>query len=463
MEEKRRSSFSGSIGFVLAAAGSAVGLGNLWRFPYLAAQYGGGIFLLVYLVLVLTFGFSLLLLEIAIGRKTKKSAIHAYGELDKRFSFLGYIAAIVPIIILPYYSVIGGWVIKYMMAFFTGEGRVAAEADYFGNFVSQEASPIVYFLVFLLLTTVIVIGGVEKGIEKVSVVLMPILVLISIGVCIFVTTIPGAGAGIKYYLLPDFSKFSFKTICGAMSQMFYSMSIAMGIMISYGSYVKKNIDLNHSVNHIELFDTLIALLAGFMIIPAVYVYSGEEALQKSGPGLMFQTLPVVFEKMPAGQLIGSLFFILVLLAALTSSISIMEAVASIFMDKFHIQRKTAVLITFAISVVLGVPSSMGNGAWSHITLLKMDFLSFFDFMSNSILMPIVAFLTCVLVGWVVKTKTVEDEITLNGEKFGRRSIFRVMVRYIAPICLVVILVFNILGLLYSYLGEQLPFLKFFII
>lgn len=463
MEEKRRGSFSGSIGFILAAAGSAVGLGNLWRFPYLAAQYGGGIFLLVYLILVLTFGFSLLLLEIALGRKTKKSAIDAYGTLDKRFSFLGYIAAIVPIIILPYYSVIGGWVIKYMMAFFTGEGKVAAEADYFGNFVGQTTSPIIYFMVFLLLTTVVVIGGVEKGIEKVSVVLMPILVLISVGVCIFVMTIPGAGAGIKYYLLPDFSKFSFKTICGAMSQMFYSMSIAMGIMISYGSYVKKDVDLNHSVNHIEFFDTLIAILAGFMIIPTVYVYQGEEALQKSGPGLMFQTLPVVFEKMPAGQLIGALFFILVLLAALTSSISIMEAVASIFMDKFHIKRKTAVLITVITSIILGVPSSMGNGAWSHITLLKMDFLSFFDFMSNSILMPIVAFLTCVLVGWVVKTKVIEDEITLNGEKFKRRGIFQVMIRYVAPICLIVILVFNILGLLASYLGDKFEFLHFFII
>ena len=234
MNESKRGSFSSGLGFVLAAAGSAVGLGNIWRFPYLAAQYGGGIFLLVYLILVVTFGFSLLMLELAIGRKTKVSCIHAYTKLDKRFGFLGYLAAIVPIIILPYYSVIGGWVIKYMTTFLTGQGRGAADDSFFGGFVSQTTAPIVFFAIFLVLTTVIVLGGVEKGIEKVSSVLMPVLVLISVGVCIFVATIPGAGEGMKYYLLPDFSKFSIKTVCAAMGQLFYSMSIAMGIMVSYG-------------------------------------------------------------------------------------------------------------------------------------------------------------------------------------------------------------------------------------
>ncbi len=441
MNETKRGSFSGSIGFVLAAAGSAVGLGNLWRFPYLAAQYGGGIFLLVYLVLVVTFGFTLLMMELAIGRKTGVSCIDAYKKLDKRFGFLGYLAAIVPIIILPYYSVIGGWVIKYMVTFIGGQGVTAAGDSFFGGFVSQTASPLIYFLIFLILTTAVVLGGVEKGIEKVSSVLMPILVLISIGVCIFVATIPGAGEGMKYYLLPDFSKFSIKTVCAAMGQLFYSMSIAMGIMISYGSYVKKEVNLNKSVNQIEIFDTGIAFLAGFMIVPAVYVFSGEAGLKTGGAGLMFVTLPKVFEAMPLGQFIGAAFFVLVLFAALTSSISLMEAITSIFMDKFKMKRVPAVIAVAVISILLGIPSSMGNGAWAHITILGMDFLTFFDFISNSVIMPIVALLTCILIGWFVGTKTVEDEVTANGEKFARVKIFRVMAKYIAPVCLVVILVF----------------------
>ena len=441
MNETKRGNFSGSIGFVLAAAGSAVGLGNLWRFPYLAAQYGGGIFLLVYLVLVVTFGFTLLMMELAIGRKTGVSCIDAYKKLDKRFGFLGYLAAIVPIIILPYYSVIGGWVIKYMVTFFSGQGTTAAGDSFFGGFVSQTASPLVYFLIFLVLTTAVVLGGVEKGIEKVSSVLMPILVLISVGVCIFVATIPGAGEGVKYYLLPDFSKFSIKTVCAAMGQLFYSMSIAMGIMISYGSYVKKEVNLNKSVNQIEIFDTAIALLAGFMIVPAVYVFSGEAGLKTGGAGLMFVTLPKVFEAMPLGQFIGAAFFVLVLFAALTSSISLMEAITSIFMDKFKMKRVPAVIAVAVISILLGIPSSLGHGIWANITILGMDFLTFFDFISNSVIMPIVALLTCILVGWFVGTKTVEDEVTLNGEKFPRLKVFRAMTKYIAPVCLVVILVF----------------------
>lgn len=440
MQEKR-SSFTGSLGFVLAAAGSAVGLGNLWRFPYLAAQYGGGIFILVYLILALTFGFSLLIMEIAIGRKTKKSSIDAYTKLHKKFGPLGYIAALIPIIILPYYSVIGGWVIKYMLVFLTGKGRTAAQDGYFGGFIGSNASPMVLFTVFMLVTVLVVGFGVEKGVERVSKVLMPVLLLITIGVSIYVATIPNAGAGIKYYLLPDFSKFSFKTICAAMGQLFYSMSIAMGIMVSYGSYVKDDIDLNKSVNHIEIFDTLVALLAGFMIVPAVFVFSGEEGLATGGAGLMFQTLPKVFDLMPMGQFIGGAFFILVLLAALTSSISLTEAIVSMFMDKFKIGRIKSVVLVFVISMILGVPSALGYGVWSHITVLGMDFLTFFDYISNSVMMPILAIGTCILVGWFAGTKVIEDEICKNGEAFKRRSIFRVMVKYIAPVFLLIILVF----------------------
>lgn len=440
MQEKR-SSFSGGLGFVLAAAASAVGLGNLWRFPYLAAQYGGGIFIFVYLILVLTFGFSLVLMEIAIGRKTKMSSIKAFSMLHKKAGFLGFIAMLVPMIILPYYCVIGGWVIKYMITFLTGQGKAAADSSYFGNYVSASASPLITFLIFLAVTALVVILGVEKGVERVSKWLMPILVIISLGVSIYIFTIPNAMEGIKFYLLPDFSKFSLKTVCAAMGQLFFSMSIAMGIMISYGSYVKDDVNISKSVNHIEIFDTSIALLAGFMIVPAVYLFGGDDGLTKKGPGLMFETLPQVFERMPMGGIIGAAFFILVFFAAVTSSISVMEAIVSNLIDRFKLSRGKAVALVIAISLILGTASSMGNGAWSDIKILGMDFLTFFDYLSNSIMMPLLALGTCILIGWIVGTKFVEDEVTKNGEKFGRVKIFRVMIRYIAPVMLIVILVF----------------------
>ena len=444
MNEKR-SSFSGNIGFILAAAGSAVGLGNLWRFPYLAAQYGGGIFLLVYLLLVFTFGFSLLILEIAMGRKTKVSSINAYGKLNKKFGWMGLVSLAIPVLILPYYSVIGGWVIKYMTVFLTGQGKAAADSSYFGEYIGQTASPLFTFFLFVTITMVVVAFGVEKGIERVSKFMMPVLILITIGIAIFVATIPGAGDGIKYYLLPDFSKFSFKTLCAAMGQLFYSLSIAMGIMIAYGSYVKDDINLNESVTNIQIFDTFVAVLSGMMIVPAVYIFSGEEGLKTGGAGLMFKTLPMVFDAMPMGGFIGTAFFVLVFLAALTSSISLMEAIVSMFMDKFKLSRGKAVIIIYGLVLILGIPSALGYGIWSHITVLGMDFLTFFDYISNSVMMPILAIATCVLAGWFMNLKDIEDEITKNGEKFARKGIFHVMIRYIAPVFLIMILVFYTLA------------------
>ena len=440
MNEKR-SSFTGSLGFILAAAGSAVGLGNLWRFPYLAAQYGGGIFILVYLILAVTFGFSLLILELAIGRKTRTSAIGAYKKLHNKFGWLGYLAGLIPVIILPYYTVIAGWVLKYFTVFLTGQGNAAAADGYFGSFIGQPVAPIIFFAIVLVATAVIVAFGVEKGVERVSKVMMPVLLLITVGISVYVAFIPGAGDGIKYYLLPDFSKFSIKTVCAAMGQLFYSMSIAMGIMISYGSYVGDDISLNKSVNQIEIFDTLVAMLAGFMIVPAVYVFSGEEGLATGGAGLMFMTLPKVFDMMPMGNIIGLVFFVLVLLAALTSTISLMEAIVSIFMDKLGTSRKKTVIGVTLFCFLLGIPSSLGNGIWGGIKLLGMDFLTFFDYISNSVMMPILAIGSCILVGWFTGTKVLEDEITKNGETFGRAKIFRVMIKYIAPVFLVMILVF----------------------
>ncbi len=443
--DKKRGSFSGGLGFVFAAAGSAVGLGNLWRFPYLAAQYGGGIFLLVYLILAVTFGFALLTAEIAIGRKTKLSPVLAYKKLNKKFSFLGYIATLVPIIIIPYYCVIGGWVTKYVTVYAQGLVAPAAKDGYFSDFIGHPVAPLVFFLIFMLISIVVIMLGVKKGIEKLSKFLMPLLVVLTIGIAIYALTLPNAMEGVKYYLIPDFSKFSILTVAGAMSQLFYSMSIAMGIMVTYGSYTRDDVNLTKSVNRIEFFDTLVALLAGLMIIPAVYIFSGEEGLSSQGAGLMFMTLPKVFEQMPGGDIIALLFFVLVFFAAITSSISVMEAIVSSLMDKFHLKRIPCCLIVIGICLLLGIPSSLGNGLWANIKILGMDFLTFFDYISNSILMPIVAFCTCILVGWVIKPKALTDEITKNGEKFGRKKLFNVMIKYIAPICLLFIFVTGILS------------------
>lgn len=448
---KERSSFTSRVGFVLAAAGSAVGLGNLWRFPYLAAKYGGGAFLIIYILLALTFGFSLMITEIALGRKTRLSCIEAFEKTDKRFKPLGWLSAMIPVIIVPYYCVIGGWVAKYLVTFAGGNGLAAAEDAFFGNFIASAENgmmgqPMFWFVIYVLLTASVVYMGVDKGIEKASSLMMPILVLLSVGIALYSLTIPGAMEGLKYYILPDFSYVSITTVLAAMGQLFYSMSLAMGIMITYGSYMKKEDDLEKSVFQIEIFDTGIAFLAGLMIIPAVVAFnSGDASLirGKAGPGLMFGVLPKVFESMPMGGILGTAFFLLVLFAALTSSISLLETVVSILCDKAKLARRPAIIIATAGVILLGIPSCLGYGPWGHITVMGMQFLDFFDFITNSVLMPISAIATCIFVGHVLGCDFIETEVESSGE-FKRKKLFRVMIRYVAPVMLAAILASELL-------------------
>ena len=442
----QRSTFTGKIGFVLAAAGSAVGLGNIWRFPYLAAHYGGGIFLLVYVALAITFGFTLMVAEIAIGRKTQLSAIGAFRALDKRFAFVGWLAAIIPAMILPYYSVIGGWVMKYIAGFASGQGEAMAQSDYFSSYIGSTWEPLLWFGLFIALTALIVFFGVEKGVEKVSKFMMPILVILILFIAVFtICTMDGAWDGVVYYLKPDFSQLSVMTVVAAMGQLFYSMSLAMGIMITFGSYMKKDISIEKSTRQIELFDTCIAFLAGLMIIPAVFAFSGgDESALGQGPGLMFVTLPKIFESMPAGAIVGIAFFVMVFFAALTSSISLMETVVSIIGDKTRLGRKPCCVIVFAGSLLLGIPSSLGYSAWSGVKLIGMQVLDFFDFISNSILMPIVAFATCLFVGYFLKPLTLVEEIERTGP-FKQKKLFTITIRYIAPVCILLILLSSVLS------------------
>ncbi len=449
MEHQKRNSFSGSVGFVLAAAGSAVGLGNIWRFPYLAAKDGGGLFLVIYLVLALTFGFTLLVTEVAIGRKTKQSPLTAYAKLRPKWGFLGVVASLVPVIILPYYCVIGGWVIRYFLAYLTGEGMQAAQDGYFTDFITSQFSPIVMLAIFLAVVSVIIILGVNKGIENFSKVLMPILILLVLGIAVFSLTISHTDAdgvtrtglqGMRIYVVPDLSGITlqgfFTVLLDAMGQLFFSLSVAMGIMVTYGSYVKDDANLVRSINQIEIFDTLVAFLAGVMIIPAVFTFMGREGMEASGPSLMFVSLPRVFAAMGGiGHVIGCLFFAMVLFAALTSAISVMEAV-------FHWSRLKASLVEMAVALAAGIVVCLGYNIWYFELKLPngatAQILDVMDYLSNNLFMPLVAIGTCVLVGWLLKPKAVIDEVEKTGDKFGRRRLYVVMVKFVAPVLLLIL-------------------------
>ncbi len=452
MEEKRNS-FKGSFGFVLAAAGSAVGLGNIWRFPYLAAKDGGGLFLAVYLILALTFGFTLLLAEVAIGRKTKQSPLTAYGKIHKKWKWLGGIACLVPIMIMPYYTAIGGWVLKYFIAYLTGDGMEAARDGYFTGFITSNVEPVVMLVVFLALVAVIVFGGVNKGIENSSKVIMPILIVLVFAIAVYSVCLKTTDAngvkrtgleGLKIYVVPSLEGIGvmdfITVVMDAMGQLFFSISVAMGIMVAYGSYVKDDANMVRSVNHIEIFDTVVAFLAGVMIIPAVYIFLGKDGMS-AGPSLMFVSLPKVFAAMgKVGNLVGCLFFAMVLFAALTSAVSVMEAVVSSLMDAFKLPRIKATAIETVIALVVGIVVCLGyNGLYFELKLPTGgvgQILDIMDYISNSVLMPVVAIATCILIGWVVKPKTVLDEAMKNGEKMGRKGMFVVMIKYIAPLLLV---------------------------
>ena len=460
----KRASWSGQLAFVLAAAASAIGLGNLWRFPYLAAQYGGGTFIVVYLCLVVTLGFTLMLSEIAIGRKTQQSQLTAYSRLHRGWGFIGLLGTVVPLLIVPYYCVIGGWVLKYFATYcqmaFCGAapmGEAAAESGAFFNaFITANFAPFGYGSLFVLASALVIVLGVKNGIERSNLVLMPALFALAIAISIYVICLPGTGDGLRYYLVPSMDalsvngSFSFaqlgKTILGAMGQMFYSLSLAMGIMITYGSYMRKGDSIEKCVRRIEVFDTVIAVIAGLMIIPVVYMFAVKtgtpvKEAMNAGPGLMFITLPKVFATLgAAGPWVGLAFFSLVIFAALTSAISLLEACVASVCDLLHLDRKPATFFTGALVLFLATFSALGYGAWKDVTVCGQQFLDFFDFITNSVLMPIVATATCIFIGWVLKPKEIEDEVTAEGNAFKSKVLYRFMVKYFAPLFVTAILV-----------------------
>ena len=451
METKNRSSFSGKIGFVLSAAGASVGLGNIWRFPYLAAKYGGGIFLLVYILLAVTFGYSMIIAETALGRMTHKSPVGAFSAFGKgRGRALGgWINAIIPILIVPYYSVIGGWVIKYLLEYLRGNTAALAADGYFGAFISSGLSVEVCFLIFTAFTLSIIFAGVRGGVERVSKWMMPVLVVLSLVIAGYSVTRPGALAGVKYFLVPNPANFSWMTVVAAMGQMFYSLSIAMGILVTFGSYMKKDVSIEDSTQNVEIFDTAIAIMAGLMIIPAVFSFSGgdPDTLQ-AGPSLMFITLPKVFAEMGLGTVVGVLFFVLVLFAAVTSSIALTESAVSTFEDELGWDRKRSTVLIGVIMIALGSLSALGYGPLAGVTVFGMQMLDFFDFLTNSVMMPIAAIATCLLISRVVSVDAIAQEVTAEGKPFRRKKIFCFMIRWLCPIFAAIILassVANALG------------------
>lgn len=445
-QHKKRSLFSGKIGFVLSAAGASVGLGNIWRFPYLAAKYGGGIFLIVYIFLAMTFGYTMIIAETALGRMTKKSPVGAYDSFGKSkwLSLGGWINAIIPILIVPYYSVIGGWVIKYLAEYLGGQTQLVAQDGYFGAFISDGLSPEICFIVFSVIVIAIIYAGVQNGIERVSKFMMPILVVLSVIIAVYSVTRPGAIEGVKYFLVPNVKNFSWMTVVTAMGQMFYSLSIAMGILVTFGSYMRKETEIEAATEQVEIFDTAIAIMAGLMIIPAVFSFSGGDAATlQAGPSLMFITIPKVFASMGFGTLTGVMFFVLVLFAALTSSIALTESAVSTFEDEFKWSRKKSTTIIGLIIVSLGSLSALGYGPLAEVTIIGMQFLDFFDFLTNTVMMPIAAIATCLLVSRVIGVEKIEAEVTADGAPFRRKKIFAFMIRFLCPVFAGIILISSI--------------------
>lgn len=444
--KKERNTFTGRLGFVLSAAGASVGLGNIWRFPYLAAQYGGGIFLVVYIILALTFGYTMIVAETAIGRMTRKSPVGAYSSFgdSKWLKLGGWINAVIPILIVPYYSVIGGWVIRYFVEYIIGDSHALASDDAFTNLISSGFNSEIWFLVFTVAVLGIIFMGVRSGIERVSKIMMPILIVLAFIVCIYSMTRPGAVEGIKYFLIPNVKNFSWMTVVSAMGQMFYSLSIAMGILITFGSYMKRDISIEHSTRQLEFFDTGIAIMAGLMIIPAVFAFSGDDAATNlsAGPSLMFITMPKIFDSMGFGGIIGAVFFLLVLFAALTSAIALAESAVSTFEDQMHWSRRKATVVIGVMMIGLGSLSALGYGPLSEVKILGMQFLDFFDFMTNSVMMPIAACATCILVVYVIGRDKIGKEV-LEGGAFHRREVFNFMIKWLAPVFAVIILLSSI--------------------
>lgn len=451
--ERKRERFDSRVGMILAMAGSAVGLGNLWRFPFLAAQNGGGAFIFVYLVLLLTICIPVLMTEITLGRKCRTNVTRVYDNLGApRWRWAGFITLLTPIVIMAFYTVVGGWSVKYLVQAcsfsFTDPG-----ADYsgaFSGFISSTYEPLVYTGIFLVVTAIANFGGVKNGIERFSKPMMTVLSITIILVAIRALTLPGASEGTKYLLIPDFSKIDGKVLLTALGQAFMSLSIGIGILLTYGSYVKTKEDIAMTAITTGLIDTLFAIIAGLAIIPAVYAIAfmnGAEPAINAGPGLVFITLPGVFASMPGGSIIAILFFLSLLLAAVTSAISMLEVIVRYFIEEWKQSRNDAVVTSMILIIILGCVCSLSQGTLSGINILGMNIFDFFDVISSDVLITVGSLIMVLFAGWRINKADFLDELTGHNTSTTPRWIFSFvwfMVRWVAPVIIIVIMLSNIL-------------------
>ncbi|MBK5241312.1 sodium-dependent transporter [Clostridium sp.] len=441
-EKPKREQWSSKTGFILAAAGSAVGLGNLWKFPYTAGSNGGGAFVVVYIVMLFLVGFTLMMAELVLGRHTQLSAVGAYRKVKEKWAWVGFIGVGASFLILSFYSVIGGWVLKYIVTAFSGgfnTSDLGALEGIFTTFIGSPVQPIIYHGIFIALTLLIVMGGVSGGIEKFSKILMPSLFIMMIVIMIRSVTLPGAMEGVEFLLKPDFSKIDSSVILAAAGQVFFSLSLGMGVIIAYGSYLSKDDNLVESAFFIPMIDSIIAIIAGLTILPAVFALGFDPA---GGPGLLFITLPGVFAKMPLGSFFAVLFFILVLFAAITSSISLLESAVAVCIDEFKWERKTATIGLAILAFLIGIPSSLANGPiMSDMVFIRgLNFFDSMSYLAESILLPLAGLLLSIFIGWVWGIDKAIAEATNDGKvKFGLAHFWGFLIKWVVPVAVFVIL------------------------
>jgi len=446
VETKQRENWGSRIGFLMAAAGSAVGLGNIWRFPYMTGENGGGAFIIIYLFFVLVVGLSVMVAEFAVGRRTQQSAVGAYKSISNKWTFAGVLGVLSGFFIMGFYPVVGGWAIAYIFKSFSGL-LAAPEAigDVFGGFITSPTQPIIWFLIFLAMNTLIVAKGIAGGIEKAGKILMPTLFVLLILIAMRSMTLPGAGAGLEFLFKPDFSKVTGATFLAALGQAFFSLSLGMGCMITYGSYLNKSENLHSNALMVTLMDTGVALLAGLAIFPALFAFGMEPA---AGPGLVFVVVPQIFAAMGGlGTVFSAIFFIALTVAALTSSVSLMEVVVAYMIDSRGMERKPAVYLTSAIMVVTGLLSSLSLGVMSGVTFLGVGAFDFFDILTDKIFLAIGGMILAIFCGWVLKKEDLEDELTNGGTiKFGLFNVWYALIKYVIPVAVAVVAVSGIMAI-----------------
>ncbi|WMJ77742.1 MULTISPECIES: sodium-dependent transporter [unclassified Sedimentibacter] len=436
--EQKREQWGSQLGFILASAGSAVGLGNVWKFPYMTGTNGGAAFVAVYLIIILLIGASMLLVDFVVGRYGKSNAVDAYKKISSKFAWMGYLGILCAILVLSYYAVIGGWIIHYMLNSFTTLTTIAPEqvGDFFGSFIGNPILPLIPQFFFMFFTVYIVMKGIKNGIEKWNKILMPALLVMLVVLAFRSLTLDGAMAGVEFYLKPDFSKVTMALIVAACGQVFFSLNVGTTGMVVYGSYLSEKTNIPKSTVSIILTDTAVALLAGLIVIPAAFAFGVEPG---SGPSLVFITVPGLFSQIPFGGFFSFIFFTLLLFASITSSVSILEIVVPFMIEKFNFERKKSCIGTGIACFVLGIPVSLGFGIWSNITIFGKTFFDLFDYFASNISYPIIGLFSAIMVGWVWGKKNAMEQVSSNGLYTSKiNGIWFFAVKYICPIALIII-------------------------